>query len=54
MTAQTIMTSCTMTANGYVAKSTSGPPLFFLAEDGMALQAALHQIQTSVCCGCTQ
>lgn len=41
-------------AGGYTATSTSGPPLFFLAEDGATLQAALQSITSSICCGCAQ
>lgn len=39
---------------GYTATSTSGPPLFYLAEDGATLQAALQAITSSICCGCAQ
>lgn len=45
---------CTKGANGYTATSTSGPPLFYSAQDGASLQAALQKITTSVCCGCAQ
>jgi hypothetical protein len=41
-------------AGGYTATSTSGPPLFYLAEDGPSLQAALQKITSSICCGCAQ
>lgn len=47
-------TGCTKGANGYTATSTSGPPLFYSAEDGAALQAALTKITGSICCGCAQ
>ncbi len=39
---------------GYTATSTSGPPLFYVAEDGASLQAALQKITSSICCGCAQ
>jgi hypothetical protein len=39
---------------GYTATSTSGPPLFYLAEDGASLQMALQKITSSICCGCAQ
>jgi von Willebrand factor type A domain len=45
---------CTKGANGYTATSTSGPPLFYSAQDGASLQAALQKITTSICCGCAQ
>jgi len=45
---------CTKGANGYTATSTSGPPLFYSAQDGASLQAALQKITSSVCCGCAQ
>lgn len=45
---------CTKGANGYTATSTSGPPLFYLAEDGASLQTALQKITSSICCGCAQ
>jgi hypothetical protein len=54
MTATNFATSCMKMGNGYVAVTHTGPPIFFLAQDGMALQTALQQIQTAVCCGCTQ
>jgi hypothetical protein len=54
MTATNFATSCMKMGNGYVAVSHTGTPVFFLAQDGMALQTALHQIQTAVCCGCPQ
>ncbi len=45
---------CTKGANGYTATSTSGPPLFYSAQDGASLQAALQKITSSICCGCAQ
>ncbi|HTQ43237.1 MAG TPA: VWA domain-containing protein [Polyangiaceae bacterium] len=41
-------------AGGYTATSTSGAPLFYLAEDGASLQMALQKITSSICCGCAQ
>jgi hypothetical protein len=55
MTATGFPAPCTKTdAGGYTATSTSGPPLFYLAEDGAALQTALQTITSKVCCGCAQ
>lgn len=46
---------CTLgDAGGYVATTTAGPPLFYLAEDGASLQTALQKITSSICCGCAQ
>jgi hypothetical protein len=53
-TATNFPSPCTKGANGYTATSTSGPPLFYLAEDGASLQAALQKITSSICCGCAQ
>jgi von Willebrand factor type A domain len=39
---------------GYVATKPSGPPVFYLAEDGASLQTALQKITSTVCCGCVQ
>jgi hypothetical protein len=52
MTASTFTTSCMKQGSGYVAVNPGGPPLFFLAEDGAAVQAALSSVTTNVCCGC--
>jgi hypothetical protein len=52
MTASSFSTSCMMQGSGYVAVNPQGPPLFFLAEDGVAVQAALSSVTTNVCCGC--
>jgi hypothetical protein len=54
MTAPGFPAGCTKGANGYTAASTSGPPLFYSAEDGASLQAALQKVTSSVCCGCAQ
>ena len=53
LTAANFATSCTKMGAGYVATTHTGPPVFFLAEDGTALQQALQTIQTATCCGCT-
>ena len=45
---------CTKTASGYTATSTTGAPLFYLAEDGASLQTTLQSITSKVCCGCAQ
>jgi hypothetical protein len=54
MTAAGFPAPCTKGANGYTATTVSGPPLFFLAEDGASLQGALQSIASSICCGCAQ
>jgi hypothetical protein len=55
MTATGFPAPCTKTdGGGYTATSTSGPPLFYLAEDGTALKTALQTITSKVCCGCAQ
>jgi hypothetical protein len=54
MTATGFPAPCTKGASGYTATSTSGPPLFYLAEDGAALQTALQSITSKICCGCAQ
>jgi hypothetical protein len=54
MTAPGFPAGCTKGANGYTATSTTGAPLFYSAEDGASLQAALQKITSSVCCGCAQ
>ena len=53
-TAQGFPTPCTKGAAGYTATSTTGPPLFYSAQDGASLQTALAAITKSVCCGCAQ
>jgi hypothetical protein len=45
---------CTETDAGYTAKSTTGVPIFYLAEDGASLQATLQSITSKICCGCAQ
>jgi hypothetical protein len=46
---------CTLAdGGGYVATKPDGPPVFYLAEDGASLQAALQKITSTVCCGCAQ
>ena len=45
---------CTKTAAGYTATSTTGAPLFYLAEDGASLATALKVITSHLCCGCAQ
>ena len=52
MTASSFATSCTKSGSGYVAVAPNGPPLFFLAEDGTALQGALASVTKDVCCDC--
>lgn len=54
MTATNFPAPCTQTPTGYTATSTSGPPLFYLAEDGASLQTALQSITSKICCGCAQ
>jgi hypothetical protein len=54
LTATGFPAPCTQTPTGYTATSTSGPPLFYVAEDGASLQAALQSITSKVCCGCAQ
>ncbi|HEX3344341.1 MAG TPA: vWA domain-containing protein, partial [Polyangiaceae bacterium] len=54
MTAIGFPAPCTQTVSGYTATSTTGAPIFYLAEDGASLQTALHSITSSVCCGCAQ
>ncbi|HEY8040071.1 MAG TPA: hypothetical protein VIF15_09775 [Polyangiaceae bacterium] len=54
MTAPKFPAPCTQTSTGYVATSKTGAPLFYSAEDGATLQAALQSITGSVCCGCAQ
>jgi hypothetical protein len=54
MTATGFPAPCTKGASGYTATSTSGPPLFYLAEDGASLQTALQSITSKICCGCAQ
>jgi hypothetical protein len=54
MTAPGFPAGCTKGASGYTATSTSGPPLFYSAQDGASLQTALQAITSSVCCGCAQ
>ncbi|HEY3817562.1 MAG TPA: vWA domain-containing protein [Polyangiaceae bacterium] len=54
MTAIGFPAPCKMTATGYTATSTTGAPIFYLAEDGPSLQMALQSITSSVCCGCAQ
>ncbi len=39
---------------GYVATKPNGPPVFYLAQDGASLQAALQMITSGICCGCAQ
>ena len=52
MTATNFSTSCVKQGSGYVAANAKGAPLFFLAEDGMAVQTALASVTSNVCCGC--
>lgn len=55
MTAPGFPAPCTQTdGGGWTATSTSGPDLFYLAEDGATLQAALQTITSKICCGCAQ
>lgn len=53
-TATNFPAPCTKGAGGYTATSTSGAPLFYLAEDGASLQSSLQMITSSICCGCAQ
>jgi hypothetical protein len=53
-TAPNFPAGCTKGAGGYTATSTTGPALFYSAQDGASLQAALQKITSSVCCGCAQ
>lgn len=52
MTASSFTTACKKQGSGYIAVTPGGPPLFYLAEDGAALQTALSKVTKSVCCGC--
>jgi hypothetical protein len=55
MTAIGFPAPCTQAdGGGYVATKPGGPPIFYLAEDGASLQAALQKITSTVCCGCAQ
>jgi len=54
MTAPGFPAPCVKGAAGYTAKSTSGAPIFSLAEDGTSLETALATITGSVCCGCVK
>jgi len=47
---------CTMNdaGTGYVATKPNGAPVFYLAQDGASLQAALQMITSGICCGCAQ
>lgn len=46
--------ACEKTDAGYTAASTTGSPIFYLAEDGTSLQTALQLITSKLCCGCAQ
>jgi hypothetical protein len=56
MTATGFPAPCTKNdaGTGYVATTPDGPPVFYLAQDGMSLQAALQMITSGICCGCAQ
>jgi hypothetical protein len=54
LTATGFPAPCTKTSTGYTATSTTGSPIFYLAEDGASLQTALQSITSTVCCGCAQ
>ena len=45
---------CTDTDAGYTATSTTGPNVFYLAEDGNTLATTLQGITSKLCCGCAQ
>jgi hypothetical protein len=54
MTATGFPSPCTSSGGAYVATAPSGPPVFFSAEDGTSLSAALGTITAGSCCGCAQ
>jgi hypothetical protein len=53
-TAKDFSTSCETTDAGYAPMTPNGAPLFFAAQDGPSLQAALQTIAGAVCCACAQ
>ena len=54
MTAPSFSTNCVMGTNGYVAVDSSGPTLYYQADDASALSEALDEVKALVCCDCVQ
>jgi hypothetical protein len=55
-TAANFSTACRLAdgGSGYVPVTPGGPDLFFTAEDGAGLEAALKSIEGQICCGCVR